>query len=115
GTVNSCAGVLNAGAASAIASGAAKHFTDNVNYDLFVCRDSGGLYAMDGICPHAGCTVTHESSQWYCGCHGATWDLNGQHPTSTASSALRHYALCIDGSGNVLVDYNKTVTYTTRA
>jgi nitrite reductase/ring-hydroxylating ferredoxin subunit len=114
GTTNSCSGPLNAGAASAIASGAAKHFTDNINYDLYVVRDSGGLYAINASCPHAGCTTTYKTTSWYCNCHGATWDANGNNPTSPAHSALEHYSVCIDGSGNVLVDYNKTVTYTTR-
>jgi Rieske Fe-S protein len=114
GTTNSCSGPLNAGQASAITSGSAKHFTDNFNYDLFVVRDANGVYAINGSCPHAGCTVTKKTSSWYCNCHGATWDADGNHPTSPANSALVHYSVCIDGSGNVLVDYNKTVPYTTR-
>ncbi len=114
GTVGNCSGSLNAGPASAIAVGQVKHFTDNFNYDLFVCRDAGGLYAINGSCPHAGCTVTKKTTEWYCNCHGATFDLNGQKPTSPAHSSLAHYAVCIDGSGNVIVDYTKTVVATTR-
>jgi len=110
-----CAGPVNAGSASAMAMGQAKHFSDNVNYDLYVVRDSGGLYAMNAACPHAGCTVKEQSSKWYCPCHGATFDLNGQNPTSPAFAPLDHYALCVDASGNILVDYNTVVPYTTRA
>jgi Rieske Fe-S protein len=114
GSNNSCSGPLNAGPASAITSGSAKHFTDNFNYDLYLVRDSGGLFAINASCPHAGCTVTHKTSSWYCNCHGATWDADGNHPTSPANSPLVHYSVCLDASGNVLVDYNKTVNYTTR-
>jgi cytochrome b6-f complex iron-sulfur subunit len=111
---NNCSGPLNAGKASAIAMNGTKHFTDNVSYDLYVVRDSGGLYALNASCPHAGCTVKEQQGQWYCPCHGATFDLNGQNPTAPAFSPLDHYSLCIDGSGNVLVDYNTTVSPSTR-
>jgi Rieske Fe-S protein len=112
---SNCSGPYNAGAASAITVGAAKHLTDNVNFDLFLCRDSGGLYAMSAQCTHAGATLTHQSTQFHCPAHGATFDLNGQHPTSPAFSPLDHYALCVDGSGNVLIDYNTVVSASTRA
>ena len=108
-------GVLDAGAASAIAVGSAKHFTDNQNYDLYVCRDSGGLYALSASCTHSGCTVSKQSSRFYCPCHGATFDLNGQHPTSPAFSPLDHYAVCVDGSGTIYVDYNSVVSPSTRS
>ncbi len=110
-----CAAGVNAGQASAIAAGAAVHFTDNQSYDLFVCRDSGGLYALNAICPHAGCTVRKATSQFFCPCHGATFDLNGQHPTSPAFSPLDHYTLCVDAAGDVIVDFNTTVSATTRS
>jgi Rieske Fe-S protein len=95
--------------------GTAKHLTDNNNYDLFVCRDSGGLYALTAICTHQGCTVTKQASQFYCPCHGATYDLNGQHQTRPATGPLDHFAICLDQSGNVLVDYNTVVAATTRS
>ncbi len=105
---------MNAGPASAIAVGQAKHLTDNVNYDLYVLRDSGGLYALSASCTHAGCTVRKQTTEFYCPCHGATFDLNGQNPTGPAFSPLDHYALCVDSAGNVYVDYNTTVSPTTR-
>ena len=114
GNTCSTSGVLNAGASSAIAAGSAKHFTDNFHYDLFVCRDSGGLYALSASCTHSGCTVSKQSSQFYCPCHGATFDLNGQHPTSPAFSPLEHYAICVDASGTIYVNYNNVVGASTR-
>jgi len=115
GQAGGCApGGVNAGLASDIAMGAAKHVTDNNNYDLFVCRDAGGLYALSASCTHSGCTVQKQATRFYCPCHRATFDLNGLHPTSPARTALPHFALCLDDGGNAIVDYNTTVAATTR-
>jgi Rieske Fe-S protein len=106
---SSCAGSIQAGPASAITASAPKQVSG-----VLVCRDANGLYAMSAICPHAGCTVRHQSSGFFCPCHGATFDANGQNPTSPARSPLAHYALCVDSSGNVVVDDNTTVSPSTR-
>ncbi len=80
--------------------------------DVFVCRDSGGLYAVSSICPHAGCTVNFRSSgdTFHCPCHGANFDFNGGSPTFPAFSPLDHYAICIEQDGNVGFDINTTVS-----
>jgi Rieske Fe-S protein len=101
--------------ASAVAMGTATYMTDNATYEFFVCRDSGGLYAMSASCTHAGCTVKLQSNQFLCPCHFATFDYNGQNPTSPAFSPLTHYALCVNGaSGSIFVNPNQAVTATTR-
>jgi nitrite reductase/ring-hydroxylating ferredoxin subunit len=107
-------GALNAGAASAIVAGTATYFSGSGS-ELFVCRDSGGVYALSARCTHAGARLQQSGSQLYCPRHGATFDLNGQQPTSPAFSPLDHYAVCIDGGGNVMVDPNMIVTANTRA
>jgi nitrite reductase/ring-hydroxylating ferredoxin subunit len=109
---STCSGAVSAGAASAIVQGAPKYVS---TARAFVCRDGGGLYAMSADCTHAGCKLTPQSTKFYCSCHGATFDLNGQHPTSPAFSPLPHYALCVDGSGNVEIDPNQVVGPSTRA
>jgi nitrite reductase/ring-hydroxylating ferredoxin subunit len=108
-------GTLNAGSVSSYAVGTTKRFTDNINYDLHVCRDAGGLFAVDSTCTHAGCAVTQQSTKWYCPCHGATFALDGTQPTAPATSPLPCYAVCVDASGNVWVDWNTTVSPSTRA
>ena len=114
-TTSACSGPFNAGAASAIAVGAAKYLTDNVNFELFLCRDGGGLYALSAACTHEGVKITKQTSRFYCPAHGATFDLNGEHPTSPALSPLDHYALCVDANGDILIDYNTVVSASTRA
>jgi nitrite reductase/ring-hydroxylating ferredoxin subunit len=106
--------MINAGASSQFPSGTYKVISAS-GYVLFICHDSGGLFAMDASCPHEGVTLTKRTSDIYCRRHGATFDLNGQHPTSPAFSPLDHYPVCVDGSGNILVDVSRTVSATTRA
>ena len=107
-------GTVSAGLASAIASGTAT-LVKASGSNFFICRDANGLYALSAYCTHAGATLQKQSSEFYCSRHGATFDLNGQHPTSPAYSPLEHYAVCVDGSGNVMVDVNSVVSATTRA
>ena len=89
-----------------------KYFQSGLS-EVFVIRDSGGLYCVTAICPHQGCTVNGASSGFSCPCHGWTFDLNGKQ-TGVARSPLAHYAICIDGSGNVTVDPNTQVSATQR-
>jgi nitrite reductase/ring-hydroxylating ferredoxin subunit len=109
-----CAGLLNAGLASAINVGTAVHLT-GASYDLNVCRDAGGLFAVDATCTHAGCEVKLSGGEWYCPCHGATYAFDGTLPTSPAPSPLPCYAVCVDGAGVVWVDYATQVDPSTRA
>jgi len=106
---------LDAGPASAIPLNGATHFTDGSTYDLFVCRDAGGLFTVDATCTHAGCEVRFSAGRFRCPCHGASFDFQGQNPQAPAPTPLANYAVCVDGSGKVLVDYNTTVSPTTRA
>jgi Rieske Fe-S protein len=111
---SSCGAAVNAGAASAITAASPK-LVSSAGTAVWVCRDASGLYAMSAACTHAGCTVAHRSAQFFCPCHGATFDLNGQNPTSPARQPLAHYAVCVDASGNMLVDVNTTVSPSQRA
>lgn len=111
-----CSGSVDCGAISNMAVGTARHFTDNNNYDIFVCRDQGGIFAMTALCPHRYCEVELQSDNtFFCNCHGAQFDFDGQHPTYPAYTGLEHYAVCIDGGGHVIVDYNSVVAASTRA
>ena len=108
---NTCVSGVNGGAAATVTPLAPKYVSAAKAY---VCRDANGLYAMSSLCTHAGCKVTHQSSLFYCPCHGAAFDLNGQNPTSPASSPLEHYEMCVDGAGNVQINTSKTVDASTR-
>lgn len=108
----SCSGTVNAGAATAIVAGSPKYISAN---KIYVCRDSAGLYAMSSACTHQGCKLTVEATDFWCNCHGATFDLNGQNPTSPANRPLNHYALCVDSSGDIEINPSQVVDPSTRA
>ena len=87
--------------------------------NVFICRDAGGLYAVDAGCTHLGCDVApvdpnNISLGFKCPCHQATYDANGQHPTSPAPRPLNHYLLCAQPSGALVVDPTQTVEFTVR-
>ncbi len=108
-------GVVDCGLASAIGVNQAKKFSSGFSYSFYLCRDSGGLFTVDSACTHSGCTVDLSSGHWFCPCHGATFAFDGQNPTSPAGSPLANYAVCVDANGHAWVDYNTTVSPTTRA
>jgi Rieske Fe-S protein len=108
-------GVGNAGDVSL--NHAVKHSTPAAS--VFICRDGGGLYAFDAGCTHLGCDVMPRnmndvSQGFFCMCHGATYDANGQHPTAPAPRPLAHYQLCVQPSGALIVDATITVDASTR-
>jgi nitrite reductase/ring-hydroxylating ferredoxin subunit len=111
---SNCSGPVQAGPASAIAVNASKRFSGS-SYDLFLCRDSGGLFTVDSACTHAGALLRQQGSGWYCPKHGARFAFDGTSPTPPAFVALANYAVCVDASGNVTIDPNTTVSPTTRA
>ncbi len=82
--------------------------------DAFVCRDSGGLFALSSICTHSGCTNKASNGGFRCPCHGATFSLNGDVTRGPAWSPLDNYAVCLDDNGNVAFDVNNVVAAGTR-
>ncbi len=76
---------------------------------IFICHDAGGYYAVDAGCTHLGCDVAlttpgNLKAGFSCPCHGATYDANGQNPTSPAPLPLTHYLLCAEPSGALVVE-----------
>jgi Rieske Fe-S protein len=114
GSTATCSGSVNAGPASAIALNTAQNITQSTA-DFWLCRDSKGLYALDNYCPHRGCNVNLQTDNtFYCYCHGAQFGLDGSRLNTVSPSPMFHLAVCIDGSGNAIVDPSKTVSATTR-
>jgi nitrite reductase/ring-hydroxylating ferredoxin subunit len=76
-------------------------------------RDAGGLYAMTSTCTHQGCDVepfgSGSSTTVRCPCHGSQFDRNGAVVHGPASSPLTHFAVSVDGSGNVTIHGGKSV------
>jgi nitrite reductase/ring-hydroxylating ferredoxin subunit len=104
---------LNAGPTSKFAVGGATFF---FCAHVFVLRDAGGLYAMSSACTHDGCDVDFKTvtNDFECPCHQSTFDINGAVTMLPATTPLQHFAVSLDGSGNVIVDLGSDVPPATR-
>lgn len=80
---------------------------------IILGRDARGLYAMAVTCPHQGCPVTPRGSTLFCPCHGSRFDSNGSIINGPARLPLVHFAVSVDGSGNITV-YPAQVASTAR-
>jgi cytochrome b6-f complex iron-sulfur subunit len=81
-------------------------------------RDGGGIYAMTLTCPHAGCDIGQTGSVspqgLVCGCHGSRFDANGNVQSGPAVQPLDHFAVTVDGSGNLTIHGGEIVTASQR-
>lgn len=81
----------------------------------YVGRDTGGLYALDAVCPHLGCLVEPGRQDGFtCPCHGSRFDAEGQARTGPATGALRYLYLWRDDDGQLLIDRADAVGATAR-
>ena len=81
-------------------------------------RDSRGAYAMTLTCTHAGCDIGTmgdvSPSGLLCGCHGSRFDANGNVVSGPAPAPLDHFAVTVDGSGNLTIHGGQVVDAGTR-
>lgn len=109
---NACSGVKTVAIAGIGMNGA--------KFDMgtrsFVCSDGNGIYAMTSVCTHQGCDVSfvNAGAGFACPCHGSKYDFNGAVTMGPAPDPLKHFAVCVDQSGNAWVDTNKVVPANTR-
>jgi Rieske Fe-S protein len=86
--------------------------------NVVVARDGGGVYAMSGVCTHAGCLLTDSTETvaagLYCPCHGSAFDADGTVTRGPARDALQHYAVTIAADGTLTVDGSQPVSGSTR-
>jgi Rieske Fe-S protein len=88
-------------------------------FNINICRDAKGYYAIDGNCTHARCVLlfndTTNPNGFACPCHMSTFDYNGQNPTgpAAATGALKHYKVTLSGT-QIYVDTAITVDPTAR-
>ena len=106
-------GPVAAGNVSALSVGALL-----VMSNVVVARDANGIYAMSGVCTHAGCLMDDSSSTiaagLSCPCHGSTFDGNGSVTRGPARAALQHYAVTVAADGSITVDGSQPVSPDTR-
>jgi Rieske Fe-S protein len=85
------------------------------NAPAILARDEQGLYAMTITCPHQGCDVNPSGSTLECPCHGSRFDSNGNVLQGPANTGLVHYAVSVDGAGNITINGGAQVASGVRA
>jgi cytochrome b6-f complex iron-sulfur subunit len=74
---------------------------------------------MTTTCTHQGCDLGSEgevvSGRIICGCHGAQFDANGSVLQGPARSPLVHFAVSVDGQGNITVHSTSEVAADVRS
>lgn len=56
--------------------------------NVWVIKNGNNVSGFRGECTHQGISVVASGAGFYCPGHGATYDKNGQNPTSPAPAAL---------------------------
>lgn len=106
-------GPVSAGNVSALGVG-----TMLVMSNVVVARDASGVYAMSGVCTHAGCLLGDQAGTIAgglgCPCHGSTFDGDGKVTAGPARAALQHYQVTIAADGSLTVDGSQPVAANTR-
>ena len=67
---------------------------------VVVVNLNGSYIAVAQACTHNGCSVTYTNSNFYCPCHGATFDTNGKVTGGPTNIPLKKYT--VTQSGNIL-------------
>src|SRR5581483_509036 len=71
-----------------------------IQNNVIVMRTSSGFKALSLVCTHQGCTVNYSNQQFYCPCHGGSYDQNGNVLSGPPPSPLK--SLTVSQSGNIL-------------
>jgi Rieske Fe-S protein len=86
--------------------------------NVVVARDGSGVYAMSGVCTHAGCLINDAAGTIAaglgCPCHGSTFDGDGNVTRGPARASLQHYQVIIAADGSITVDGSQPVAASTR-
>ena len=78
-----------------------------------VIRHAGRIYAISTVCTHRGAIINAENNSTFeCPRHHATYDIAGNVTKGPAKVAMVHYAISVNGDGNIIVDKTKSFTAT---
>ncbi len=81
-------------------------------------RDTGGLYAMTGICTHRQCSMFAnggiEADGVRCDCHQSRFDRAGAVRSGPAPQPLAHWLVDLSADGSVIVQCGTVVAPSAR-
>ncbi|MHB8773096.1 MAG: QcrA and Rieske domain-containing protein [Syntrophales bacterium] len=58
-----------------------------------IIRDAAGIYALNLVCTHLGCTIAVTPRALVCPCHGSVFDRRGVVVKGPAGRPLERYAV----------------------
>jgi cytochrome b6-f complex iron-sulfur subunit len=78
-------------------------------YQVWVVRNKEGMYAIQAICTHLGCTPAWLSAEnkFKCPCHGSGFKLSGVNFEGPAPRPLERVGIALAGDGQILLDRGK--------
>jgi len=76
----------------------------------WLIRDELGFYAVSGLCTHLGCTVTEESDEFACPCHGSRFRHDGLIVKGPALRPLPHLQVNLTEDHLLILDAASIVT-----
>ncbi len=62
----------------------------------------GQLHALSAKCPHAGCVVAWQKTQFHCPCHGSNFDDSGKVLNGPAKTSLTNWTVSAQGNDAIV-------------
>jgi len=82
--------------------------------NVFLFRDTEGIYAISGVCTHLGCSIGKTPEGFACPCHGSKFDSNGTVTAGPAPRALPWLEVGRAADGQLVVFAENEVPQGTR-
>jgi len=82
--------------------------------NVFVFRDTEGIYAISGVCTHLGCSIGRSPEGFACPCHGSKFDANGTVVAGPAPRGLPWLEVGRAADGQLIVYADSEVPEGTR-
>ena len=82
--------------------------------NVYLFRDTEGIYAVSSVCTHLGCTVARSTEGFGCPCHGSKFDSNGKVTGGPAPRALPWLEVGRAADGQLVVYDDREVAAGTR-
>ena len=79
-------------------------------FNAWVVRDEGSIFALSTVCTHLGCTPNWlpAESKFKCPCHGSGFRMTGIHFEGPAPRPLERFKISLANDGQILVDKTKS-------
>ncbi|HLE21605.1 MAG TPA: Rieske 2Fe-2S domain-containing protein [Vicinamibacteria bacterium] len=82
-------------------------------YRVWIVRNEEGIYAIQTICTHLGCTPNwlEAENKFKCPCHGSGFYMSGINFEGPAPRPLERLRVTLADDGQVLVDKSRTFKF----